>query len=91
MKKSDFIRQAKQNVAISTQGADQLMDRLFDLITQEIQCNGKFTYPGFGTFEVRERAAREGRNPRTGEAIQIDASKTVAFKPAGALKDAVNS
>ena len=57
------------------------MDALSEGITQ-----GRFSYPGFGTWNVRQRAARQGRNPRTGEAITIPASKTVSFKAAPALK-----
>ena len=53
------------------------------------EVEGRFAVPGFGTFDVKTRAARKGRNPKTGEEIDIPASKTVAFKPAGALKDKV--
>ena len=91
MTKSELIDRARQDVDIMKDDAQTVVEQMFQAISQEIQENGKFSYPGFGTLEVRERAAREGRNPRTGEAIQIDASKTVALKPAGALKEAVNS
>ncbi|MBU6160286.1 MAG: HU family DNA-binding protein [Myxococcales bacterium] len=50
---------------------------------------GRFSYPGFGTFSVKERAAREGRNPKSKEKIQIAASKSVGFKPAAKLKDSL--
>lgn len=65
----------------------QIVDALFGAVQNTIQKNEKFSYPGFGTFTVRQRAERQGRNPRTGEAMTISASKTVGFKPAKAFKE----
>ena len=64
-----------------------LVDALFSVIASSIKKDGAFTFPGFGTFKVRKRQARDGRNPQTGETIKIKSSKTVGFKPARALKD----
>lgn len=64
----------------------ELVENLFETIAATIKKDGKFAYPGFGTFTVRKRKARKGRNPQTGETIKIKASKTVGFKPATALK-----
>jgi DNA-binding protein HU-beta len=67
------------------------VEAVFDAITGALARGEKVQIAGFGQFEVRDRKARMGRNPRTGESIHIAASKAAAFKPAKALKDAVNS
>jgi DNA-binding protein HU-beta len=66
----------------------EVVDATFEALGEAIR-EGRFSYPGFGTFTVKERAAREGRNPKSKEPIQIAASKTVGFKPAGKLKDSL--
>ena len=63
-----------------------VLDAAFQSIQKAIKKNKRFSYPGFGTFLVRNRKARKGRNPQTGAEIQIKASKTVGFKPAPKLK-----
>ena len=69
----------------------EIIDTLFDSIAEAIKASeGRYAHPGFGTFTVKHRAARTGRNPQTGEPIQIKASKTVGFKAAPELKKAVN-
>lgn len=65
----------------------ELVNSLFEAVGNAVRKDGKFSYPGFGTFTVKKRKARKGRNPRTGKEITIKASKTVAFKPAPTLKD----
>ncbi|MFP9216771.1 HU-related DNA-binding protein HupN, partial [Enterococcus faecalis] len=67
------------------------VEKVFDTISEALKSGEKVSIPGFGTFEVRERAARKGRNPQTGEEIDIPATKAPAFKPAKALKDAVKA
>lgn len=67
-----------------------LIDLVFAQLTEGIATSERMSYPDFGTFSVKSRKAREGRNPQTGAKIQIPASKTVGFKPAPALKDALN-
>ena len=62
------------------------VDSLFATISKTIKKDGRFSYPGFGTWTVRQRKARMGRNPQTGAEIKIKASKTVGFKPAKELK-----
>ena len=64
-----------------------MVDSVFSVMATTIKKEGNFSYPGFGSFTVRKRKARQGRNPQTGETIKIKASKTVGFKPAKALKD----
>lgn len=63
-----------------------ILDAVFENISKAIKKEKRFAYPGFGTFTVRSRKARKGRNPQTGEEIKIKASKTVGFKPAPTLK-----
>ena len=67
----------------------ELIDIVFEQVGSAVKEGGRFSYPNFGTFTVKERKAREGRNPRTKEPIQIPASKTVNFKPAPTLKDSL--
>jgi DNA-binding protein HU-beta len=64
-----------------------LVDAVMTTISGAIRKDGEFSYPGFGSFRVRTRKARKGRNPQTGEPMKIKASKTVGFKPAKAFKD----
>lgn len=67
-----------------------VVDAVFSALSEAIVGGARFSYPGFGTFSVKERAARDGRNPRTGEPIKIEASKNVNFKAAPKLKAALN-
>ncbi|MBI5427329.1 MAG: HU family DNA-binding protein [Nitrospinae bacterium] len=69
--------------------ASEVLDAAFDAIGKAIKKDKRFAYPGFGTFTVRNRKARKGRNPQTGEEIKIKASKTVGFKPAPSLKNSL--
>ncbi|MEE9259085.1 MAG: HU family DNA-binding protein [Nitrospinaceae bacterium] len=66
-----------------------VLDATFDNMSKAIRKDKRFTYPSFGTFTVRNRKARKGRNPQTGEEIKIKASKTVGFKPAPTLKNSL--
>ncbi len=70
--------------------ADRALSAVLDAITGALASGDKVTLAGFGTFETRERAARTGRNPQTGESMEIAASTAAAFKPAAALKKAVS-
>ena len=71
---------------LSKRLACEVLDASFNAISQSIKKEKRFSYPGFGTFTVRNRKARNGRNPQTGATIKIKASKTVGFKPAPTLK-----
>ena len=66
-----------------------VIDAVFENISKAVKKEKRFAYPGFGTFTVRSRKARKGRNPQTGEEIKIKASKTVGFKPAPTLKSSL--
>lgn len=78
---------SKKNPDMTKKQVNEVVDAVFESMAVAIKKEGKFSFAGFGTFEVRKRKARTGRNPQTGETIKIKASKTVGFKPAKALKD----
>tara|TARA_B100000686_G_scaffold303979_1_gene341239 strand:+ start:170 stop:448 length:279 start_codon:yes stop_codon:yes gene_type:complete len=85
---SAVIKDCK-NDDVSKRLAGDLLDAAFDSMAKAIKKEKRFAYPGFGTFTVRTRKARKGRNPQTGEEIKIKASKTVGFKPAPTLKNSL--
>ena len=89
MKKTEVIQFAVDGTDISKKVAAELVDRIFEAVKQSVRNEEKFSYPGFGTFVMRKRKARTGRDPRTGKEIQIKASKTVAFRPASSFKEAL--
>ncbi len=90
MNKSELI-DAVANVAdLNKADASRAVDGVIAAVTEALKSGDQVTVVGFGTFLVRQREARSGRNPRTGETIQIAASKVPAFKAGKALKDAVN-
>ena len=90
MNKSDLIDAIADSAGLSKADAGRALDGFVDAITGALKAGQSVSLVGFGTFSVRDRAARTGRNPRTGETIQIAASKNPAFKAGKALKDAVN-
>ena len=90
MNKSDLIDAVAGDADVSKAEAARVVDAVIDSITRALKKGDTVTLEGIGTFQVRERAARSGRNPKTGETIKIDASKNPAFKAGKALKDAVN-
>lgn len=90
MKKADFIRAIADKVDVSQATASACFDAGLAAITQCLKDGESITFVGFGTFSVKHRAARKGRNPRTGETIQIKAANVPAFKAGKALKEALN-
>jgi len=90
MNKAELIDAVAEAADISKASATRALDGALDAITQSLKKGDTVTLVGFGTFSVRERAARTGRNPQTGESINIKASKVPGFKPGKALKDAIN-
>ena len=90
MNKSELIDAVSNAAELSKSDAARAVDGIIASITQALRSGDQVTVVGFGTFLVRQRNARLGRNPRTGETIQIKASKVPAFKAGKALKDAVN-
>ena len=89
MNKTDLVNAVAEASELSKKDATKAVDAVFDAILDALKNGDKVQLIGFGNFEVRERAARKGRNPQTGEEIDISASKVPAFKPGKALKDAV--
>ena len=90
MNKSDLIDAIADTAEMTKAEAGRAVDAVVAVITKALKKGDSVTLVGFGTFEVRKRGARTGRNPRTGEEIKIKASKNPAFKAGKALKDAVN-
>jgi DNA-binding protein HU-beta len=89
MTRRQLIDLIRAKAYCTEQGAEAAIDALFATLTQDLQREGSAGLPGFGTFRRTRRAARMGRNPRTGEALKIKASASVGFKPAKALKAAM--
>ncbi|MDV2580832.1 HU family DNA-binding protein [Alkalibacillus haloalkaliphilus] len=89
MNKTDLVNAVAENADLSKKDASKAVDSVFEAITDSLTKSEKVQLIGFGNFEVRERSARKGRNPQTGQEIDIPASKVPAFKPGKALKDAV--
>ena len=90
MNKTELIDQIAEAADISKASAGRALDAMVDAITGSLKDGESVSLVGFGTFLVRERAARTGRNPRTGAEIPIAAAKVPAFKPGKGLKDALN-
>ncbi len=90
MNKGELIDAVAASAGLSRADATKAVDSVLDNVTRTLAGGDSVSLVGFGTFSVKHRAARMGRNPRTGEAIQIAASKVPGFKAGKALKDAVN-
>lgn len=91
MKKSEIIALIAENTELSKADVERVYNATFDLFKDELAKGNKISVSGFGTFDISERAEREGRNPQTGETIKIAASKSVKFKTGKELKEKVNS
>ena len=90
MNRSELVAALAEKTGSSKKAADDSLRALIEVITEELQKDGKVQLVGFGTFEIRKRAARKGRNPQTKEEIKIPASKAPVFKAGKAFKDVVN-
>lgn len=90
MNKSELVDAVAENADLSKAAAGRAVDAMVDVISDTLRKGDQVTLVGFGTFLTRQREAREGRNPRTNEKIQIKASRVPSFKAGKALKDAVN-
>jgi DNA-binding protein HU-beta len=86
MTKGELVEAVAKAAGINKKAAGEAVDATFEGISQAIKKSKRFQVPGFGTFTVRSRKAREGRNPQTGDVISLKASRTVGFKPAPTLK-----
>ena len=90
MKKSEMIEALATQTGLTKADVEKVFNGTFDLFKSELENGNNVSVAGFGTFKISERSAREGRNPQTGETIQIAASKSVSFKASSALKEIVN-
>ena len=90
MNKSELVASVAEKAGLTKKDAEKAVNAFVETVQQSLVEGNKIQMIGFGTFEVKERAARTGRNPRTNEEIQIPASKNPVFKAGKALKDAVN-
>ena len=90
MKKPELAAAIAEKAGVTKEKAGEIINAITDEITNAMTKNDPVTLIGFGTFSVRERSARTGRNPQTGASIQIAASKSVGFKAGKSLKDSVN-
>lgn len=91
MNKTEFISAIAEKAELSKKDAEKALKAFTDVVEEELKKGEKIQLVGFGTFEVSERAAREGRNPQTGKTMKIAACKAPKFKAGKALKDAVNA
>ena len=90
MNKTELVAAMAEEAGLSKKDAEKALKAFTDVVEAELKNGGKVQLVGFGTFEVSERSAREGRNPQTGEVMPIAASKAPKFKAGKALKDLVN-
>tara|TARA_R110002124_G_scaffold128157_23_gene288773 strand:+ start:2998 stop:3270 length:273 start_codon:yes stop_codon:yes gene_type:complete len=90
MNKTELVEKIAERADITKAGAERALSAVTETISDTLAKGDSVTLIGFGTFEVRQRDARNGRNPQTGETIEIKAAKVPAFKAGKALKDAVN-
>ena len=91
MNKTELVAAMAEKAQLSKKDAEAALKAFTDVVAEELKNGGKVQLVGFGTFEVSERSAREGRNPKTGETMTIETSKAPKFKAGKALKDAVNA
>jgi DNA-binding protein HU-beta len=90
MTKNELVKEMAEKAGVSVADAQKCLDGFTSSVTDALKRKDKLTLVGFGTFETKDRAAREGRNPSNGETIQIKAAKVPSFKAGKSLKDAVN-
>ena len=91
MNKTELVAAIAEKTGLTKKDAEGAVKAFTDTVAEQLKAGDKIQLVGFGTFEVAERAARTGKNPQTGEAIKIPASKAPKFKAGKALKDAVNA
>ena len=90
MNKTELVAAIAEKAEISKKDSEKALKAFVDVVTEQLKADDKVQLVGVGTFEVSKRAAREGRNPQTGQTMKIDACKAPKFKAGKALKDAIN-
>lgn len=91
MNKTELVAAIAEKADLSKKDSEKALKAFVDVVTAQLKADQKVQLVGFGTFEISKRAAREGRNPQTGETMKIEASKAPKFKAGKALKDMVNA
>lgn len=91
MTKKELVEKVAESTNLTKKETEKALNAFFETVTEAIKKGDKVQLVGFGTFEVSERAERQGRNPRTGETMTVAACKVPKFKPGKAFKDAVNA
>ena len=91
MTKKEFIGVIAEKAGVSKKDTEAVYDAVWDAIIESLKAGEKVQVTGFGTFEVRERPDRVAKNPRTGESVNVEASKSPAFKASKSLKDSINN
>ncbi|MCA1691780.1 MAG: HU family DNA-binding protein, partial [Actinobacteria bacterium] len=91
MNKADVIDRVAEAAGVTKQQAEGVLDKFFDTVKTTVRGGDRVGWPNFGSFSTTQRKARTGRNPRTGEAVKIPASKAMKFTPGSALKEYLNS
>ena len=90
MRKTDLANRLQDATGLTNRKAQELLDTVIDLIKDTLVQGEELKISGFGNFELRQKAARKGRNPQTGASITIDAKKSISFKPSIVLREALN-
>ena len=90
MTKADLVERVAREADMTKKDAEQLVEIIFDSITETLNKGGKIELRGFGSFRVRERNSRKGRNPKTGDSVAIPAKRVAYFKPGKELKELIN-
>jgi integration host factor subunit alpha len=90
MTKTDLIEKISLMTAFTKKESSEIVERVFDVVKTTLEAGENIKIAGFGTFEVKEKAARRGRNPQTGEVIEIAPRKVLTFKPSQVLKKSIN-
>lgn len=90
MTKADIFEKVSEGTGVSKRDSAELVEVVFSLMKGTLEGGGKLKIAGFGSFEVKQKGARRGRNPQTGEAITIEARRILTFKPSNVLKAAIN-
>jgi DNA-binding protein HU-beta len=88
--KGDLLEKVAGNAGVSKSDAERVLGAFFDMVTASAKSGDKVAWPGFGSFSATQRAARTGRNPRTGEAMSVPASTAMKFSASSTLKQALN-
>jgi len=91
MTKADIVETIYEKVGFSRKESAEIVDLVFDLMKETLEAGNRIKISGFGNFVVREKRSRKGRNPQTGEEIQISARRVLTFKPSQVLRKALNT